>query len=82
MNIFNPLSPNPTKWPNTLKKIRRLLPKNCLNVFDQFGRLGIKGLTTFGNRLHHGSMLGNVLDTLLIRRLRAPNPQYFIYHMT
>ena len=29
----NPLSANPTKWPNTLKEIVGKLPTNCLSVF-------------------------------------------------
>ena len=42
--IFNPLSTNPAKWSNTLKIIRRLLPTNCLMVFDHFVGLALKGL--------------------------------------
>ena len=41
---LNALSANPTKWSNTLKKTRRLLPKNCLSVFDHFVGLALKGL--------------------------------------
>ena len=46
-NLFkvNPLSAKPTKCSNVLKKIRRLLPKNCLSVFDHFVGLALKGLT-------------------------------------
>ena len=36
---FNPLSANPIKWSNT----RRLLPTNCLCVFDYFMELALKG---------------------------------------
>ena len=42
--IFNPLSTNPAKWSNTVKTIRRLLPTNCLRVFDHFVGLALKGL--------------------------------------
>ena len=34
-NFFNPLSPNPTKWSHS---------NNCLNVFDHFVWLALKGL--------------------------------------
>ena len=40
MNLF---SANPTKWSNTLKKNRRLLPRNCLSVFYHFVELAYKG---------------------------------------
>ena len=42
---LNTLSVNPTKWSNTLKQIRRLLPTNCLSMFDHFVGLALKGLT-------------------------------------
>ena len=35
---INPLSAKPTKWSNTL------LAMNCLNVFDHFVGLALKGL--------------------------------------
>ena len=38
--VFNPSSANPTKWSNTLKQ----QPTNCLNVFDHFVGLVLKGL--------------------------------------
>ena len=41
---LNPLSPNPTKWSNTLKQFVDNLPTNCLNVFDHFVKLALKGL--------------------------------------
>ena len=40
----NPLSPNPTKWSNTLKQFVGNLPTNCLSVFDHFVILALKGL--------------------------------------
>ena len=43
--IVNPLSANPTKWSNTLKKFVVKLPTNCLSVFDDFVGLALKGLT-------------------------------------
>ena len=42
---FNPLSANPTKWSNTLKKFVGKLLAKCLNVFDHFVGLALKGLT-------------------------------------
>ena len=42
---FNPLSANPTKWPNTLKQFVGKLPTNCLSVFDHFVKLALKGLS-------------------------------------
>ena len=41
--MFNPLSPNPTKWSNTLKQFVGSLA-NCLSVFDHFMGLALKGL--------------------------------------
>ena len=41
---FNPLSANPTKWPNTLKQFVGKLPTNCLSVFGHFVNLALKGL--------------------------------------
>ena len=40
-----PLNANPTKWSNTLKTFRRLLPTNCLSVLDHFVGLAFKGLS-------------------------------------
>ena len=37
---LNPLSANPEKWSNTLRN----LPTICLNVFDHFMNLALKGL--------------------------------------
>ena len=42
--FFNPLSANPTKWPNTLKQFVGKLPTNCLSVFGHFVNLALKGL--------------------------------------
>ena len=39
-NGTNPISANPIKWSNTLK----LLPTNCLSVFDHVVELTLKGL--------------------------------------
>ena len=43
-DCFNPLSGNPTKWPNTLKQFVGKLPTNYLSVFDHFVKLALKGL--------------------------------------
>ena len=42
--ILNPLSANPTKWSNTLKKFVGNLTTNCLSVFDHFVKLALKWL--------------------------------------
>ena len=34
--LFNPLSAELTKWPNTLKQFVGNLPTNCLSVFGHF----------------------------------------------
>ena len=40
-----PLSPNPTKWSNTVKQlICRQQPTNCLSVFEHFVGLAINRL--------------------------------------
>ena len=44
MQVQNPLSANPTKWPNTLKQFVGKLPTNCLSVFDHFVKLALKAL--------------------------------------
>ena len=41
---LNPLSANPTKWPNTRKQFVGKLPTNCLSVFGHFDNLALKGL--------------------------------------
>ena len=46
-NIFDPVSANPTKWSNTLKRICRQNPTNCLSVFDHFIGLTLNGLRLF-----------------------------------
>ena len=53
LNIFfNPLSANPTKWPNTLKQFVGKLPTNCLSVFGHFLNLALKGLRSTLNNLN------------------------------
>ena len=43
--LVNPLRANPTKWSNTLKQFDgKFFPTNCLNVFDRFVGLALKGL--------------------------------------
>ena len=39
--VFNPLSANPPKWPNTLKLFVGNLPTNCFSVFDHFVKLAL-----------------------------------------
>ena len=42
---FNPLSANPTKWPNTLKQFVGKFPTKCLGVFGHFVKFVLKGWT-------------------------------------
>ena len=42
--VVDPLSFNPTKWPNTLKQFFGKLPTNYLSVFDHFVKLALKWL--------------------------------------
>ena len=42
--IVNPLSAQPHKMIKHTQTIRRLLPTNCLSVFDHFAGLALKGL--------------------------------------
>ena len=51
--LFNPLSPNPTKWLNTLKQFVGNLPTNCLSVFDHFVKLALKGLRSKRRKQSH-----------------------------
>ena len=44
MQVFNPLSANPTKWSDTFKQFVGKLQTNWLSVFDQFVKLVLKGL--------------------------------------
>ena len=48
LEYVSPLSANPTKWPNTLKTIRRQEPTNCLSVCDLFVGMALKGSNIFG----------------------------------
>ena len=41
VGFVNPLSANPTKWPNTLKQFVGKLPANCLSVFGRFVKLAV-----------------------------------------
>ena len=42
--MHNPLSANPTEWPNTLKQFVGKLPTNCLSVFGLFINLALQGI--------------------------------------
>ena len=52
-HIINSLRTNPTKWSNTLKQFVGHLPTNCLNVFDHFVGLALKGLKQLGRNVFH-----------------------------
>ena len=49
---LNPLSPNPTKWSNTLKQFVGKSPTNCFSVFDHFVGLTLKRLTNFFSTIY------------------------------
>ena len=57
----NPLSANPTKWPNALKQFVGKLPRNCLSEFDHFMKLALKWLRD----IYSGSVLYRVCKTIL-----------------
>ena len=40
--ILNPLSANPTNWPNTLKQFAGKMPTNCLSVLGHFVKMALK----------------------------------------
>ena len=42
--VVNPLSANPNKWPNILKRFAGNSPMSCLSVFGHFVGLTLKGL--------------------------------------
>ena len=42
--MLNPFSANFTKWSSTLEQFVGNLPIHCLNVFDYFVGLALKGL--------------------------------------
>ena len=44
---INPLSLNVTKMVKHTRTIHRLLPTNCLSVFDHFVDLALKGLSLY-----------------------------------
>ena len=46
INTIHSLNVNPTKGSNRLKQFVRKLPTNCLSVFDHFGGLALKVLTS------------------------------------
>ena len=66
---INPLGANPTKWSNTLKQFVGKLPMNCLNVFDHFVGLTLKGLT---NNLIPFSRLSSFTSNLTLRFTNKP----------
>ena len=57
--IVNPLSANLTKWSNTLKQFVSNLPTNCLNVYDHFVGLALKGVSIVNTNLKKNQILGN-----------------------
>ena len=58
---INPLSANLTKWSNTLKQFVSKLAPNCLNVFDHFAKLALKGLKGY-QRIKWRNMTGVIFQ--------------------
>ena len=52
---FNPLSANPTEWPNTLKQFVGKLPTNSLSMFDHFVKFALKGSKSIPWKRHDWS---------------------------
>ena len=63
---LNPLSTNPTKWPNTLKQFVGKLPTNFFSVFDHFVISTLKGLRQKEN-MYISENTTNVKTILLLQ---------------
>ena len=63
---LNPLSTNPTKWPNTLKQFVGKLPTNFFSVFDHFVISALKGLRQKEN-MYISENTTNVKTILLLQ---------------
>ena len=68
---FNPLSANFTKWSNPLKQFFHKSPTNCLDVFDHFVGLALKGL------IHHGFIWVNTMASLKTNCIFSANIYLF-----
>ena len=64
----NPLSPNFTKWSNTLKQFVGKLWTNCLSVFDHFVGLALKGSRVLEYK--------SIPCEDLMKVLASPSPMY------
>ena len=53
--LFNLLSAYTTKWSNIFKQFVGKMRTNCVNVFDHFVRLAIKGLILLERHLRSNS---------------------------
>ena len=72
---INPLYDNPTKWSNT-QAILQQQPTNCLNMFDRFVGLALKGLIPFYSCASHFFQIFlycQVLKSAVERRTQASN---------
>ena len=77
--LLNPLSANPTKWSNTLKKFVCNLPTNRLGVFDHFMNLALKGLSESCNCQKRESFVLSLMNIYFIHEISnsiasIPNP--------
>ena len=78
--FFIPLSANPTNWSNTLKQFVSKLPTNCLNVFDHFVILVLKGLSFTMKLYCRNNIWENlfiIYATRVIGSLSLKNLKYF-----
>ena len=96
LHEFDPLSTNPTKWVKHIQAIRRLLPTNCLSVFDHFVQRRSRTLsnidnTVFLKKVRDGgnmltifaktsTMFDSVLNTPLVLTLEQNSHYHTLNH--
>ena len=79
LHEFDPLSTNPTKWVKHIQAIRRLLPTNCLSVFDHFVELALEGLSSVQRR---SRTLSNIDNTVFLKKVRDGENMLTIFAKT
>ena len=65
---YQPFKSQPHKMIKHTQKIRRLLPTNCLSVFDHFVRLALKGLGTKSSVTQSISLFSKLLIFCIAQR--------------
>ena len=76
--VISPFRANFTKWSNTLKQFVGNLPTNCLNVFDHFVGLALKGLYCVFYELR-SKLLCLLLKKLNSERHMMAKHQFFMF---